>query len=734
MATQEGPCMKRVRVTDRSAEHRQRRAKSFRQAATALACVAIVLVGTQGGMLYDRSPISENVSLLSATAVPLAGLVVAVGLLMWSLTSTYAAVLRKDVTTFVSVWAALLVLWTGFRVFGAPDHLLSVVLFGIVALSVSLAVLIAVSYRSPKVLTAVVLSLVMAGLLLSVVGLREYLAEWRGGNPSWRVFAGFAVPNFLAGFFVAVIPLTLALLLGVKDRLSTLVLGFILVLQVLTMLLTQSRLGVMALLAGGLVFIALAWLRGLLKGLVGRRVLVIALALAVVGVIGARPVIQRLRASRDQSYSARFRVMTWRGAMRMVATHPLSGTGTGSFDSVYPRYAIVGYTQHAHNSFLQWACDNGLPGLFLLVGVLVLSLAGAVRASGGPSPPEWLLGEERLVATGIVAGLVGVIVHNVFDSDLYVPANTVAMAVLCGLAAALAARQAAQVSAGRARHGRQLPWWLWATPITILAVAGLIGGTRLLLARVHTVMATRAMATRDVIGALESFRAAAAASPWDPEPHLAIAALHDRLNESDAALAALRRAVAIAPSGKTYYRLGRYLISMGRPAEAVAELEKALRHDPRHLRTMLALADAYRATGRTEDAEKTYRTMITLHKSPVGQVRAIPEVVDWEYGFAYAGLAERDLSREDSEEALLHLKEAETILATLWKTRNDVMVRLRVSAETLREAAARYEWVLSQQVELLRRLGRDQDADEASQRLAAFRDELRKETGGPGTD
>jgi hypothetical protein len=121
--------------------------------------------------------------------------------------------------------------------------------------------------------------------------------------------------------------------------------------------------------------------------------------------------------------------------------------------------------------------------------------------------------------------------------------------------------------------------------------------------------------------------------------------------------------------------------------------------------------------------------MIELHRGPVGRIRALPEVVAWEYGIAYAAIAEALISSGKHTEAIPMLQDADQILGELWRTRHDAMVRMRVPADAMREAVARYEWVLAQLTACLRDAHRDAEADAAATRLTKFRQEHDRETG-----
>ncbi|MBM3493525.1 MAG: hypothetical protein FJX72_04265, partial [Armatimonadetes bacterium] len=498
------------------------------------------------------------------------------------------------------------------------------------------------------------------------------------------------------------------------------------------LLLTQSRLGVMSLAVGLVAFGASALvIRSARKrghapasggssgaGGTRARLIVMAALVLVVGLAAARPVLSRLRASRDQSPSARFRVMTWEGVRAMVAARPVMGSGTGAFDVRYPGYARVGYTQHAHNSFLQVAAETGVPGLALLAAMIAAVLAIGARGlrsvprADGPD-------HDALILAGLIAGLIGAIAHNVFDSDLYVPANAAIFGVVCGLTMAFAR----PATGGRAATARMWPSWARRIPTGMLGAGLLAAGAVAVPARSWIAEASAAMSAGDPYGALDAYRNASKLDPLDHDHRLAMAHVLNGMGEQASARQELVRATRLADIGKTWYRLGKHDLAAGDPASAVRSLERAHRSDPMHLRSRLALAEAYTSSGRRADAVSAYERMIRLYRSPVGRVRAIPEVVDWEYGIAFAGLAEAAIGDGRVAEAADLLDDAASVLRTLWRTRDDVMVRLRVTDDVMREATARYEWVLEQRVACLSRLGRTDLAQSAEAELSRFRQE-----------
>jgi hypothetical protein len=59
-----------------------------------------------------------------------------------------------------------------------------------------------------------------------------------------------------------------------------------------------------------------------------------------------------------------------RSSVLMVKERPLLGSGLATWSIVYPRYAVIDMTKasfHAHNDWMEWACDGGLPFLCIML-------------------------------------------------------------------------------------------------------------------------------------------------------------------------------------------------------------------------------------------------------------------------------------------------------------------------------------------------------------------------------
>jgi len=721
---------------------------------------ALFVAALGGGMLNDKViPTPEWGGPFSLLAVPLViGMIGAALVLAFWREEESRRFLLPPSSFFLlfAVWSVLSLIRSGYL------HA-SLTVLAILAAAIALGAVIVQAARRPKAAFALVVALVAIASVVAGIGINEYIRNWREGNALWRVFATFTVPNFLAGFLMMTVPVTAALFLAVRERYLTLLSGFALLLQAMCVLLTGSRFGLLTLVFTLVVFAILAWRSGALTGAARQRAFIVLGLVAAAALIGGRPVLKRLFSVGSESYSNQFRLYTWRGVTRMAQLNPFLGTGIGTFETAYPPYAEVGYTQHAHNSFIQLAGEIGFPGvMFLLIGLAGILAAGtaALRTTEGakgrgeaevteneegsaaadtsildttngrhaskrtrrrhaekkdtshPSVPP-----SPLLLAGLLAAIAGAVAHNLFDSDLYVPANALTLAAICGLILALTPHPITRSP----NH-----------PITrylAMVVALPLVGHALLTAGGRMQAYNAALAIRAGRGAeaLDGYQAAAGFERWNPEHYLSLATLYEASNQPEKARSALEGAVRVAPIGKTFYRFGRLLLRIGEKAQAVRMFERARQLEPGNLQNLLALAEAYKAAGRSADAESVYAHMIRLYRSPFGAVRPVPELVDWEFGVAYLGLAEAAIERGDREGAAANLEQGAGILGEFWRSRGLQIFRIRIRPDVLQNAMLRYDWALEQWIRALQDLGRPQEAAAIEERRAKFRAEREKE-------
>ncbi|MCP5118475.1 MAG: O-antigen ligase family protein, partial [bacterium] len=81
-----------------------------------------------------------------------------------------------------------------------------------------------------------------------------------------------------------------------------------------------------------------------------------------------------------------YRPEIFESTFAMIAAKPWTGFGLGTFPNVYPAFALFDIGQlvnHAHNDWLEWAAEGGIPLVLLLAAFVAWSLPGAIRSVWG---------------------------------------------------------------------------------------------------------------------------------------------------------------------------------------------------------------------------------------------------------------------------------------------------------------------------------------------------------------
>jgi hypothetical protein len=199
--------------------------------------------------------------------------------------------------------------------------------------------------------------------------------------------ATFALANSLAGFLVPWLLMTLAIGglagqagAGAKNH-SQIAWAAVCALPLaLCLLLTKSRAGYLAMLAGFSALLFVAWrIRGRIWDVAVAAAFIGAILLAIGYISGALD----LEIITESVKSLSYRLHYWRGALGMVHDHPLFGCGPGNFQDEYTLYKLPEASEvvaDPHNfAFEIWA-TSGTPALILLLMIL---LAGAVESYRG---------------------------------------------------------------------------------------------------------------------------------------------------------------------------------------------------------------------------------------------------------------------------------------------------------------------------------------------------------------
>ncbi len=276
--------------------------------------------------------------------------------------------------------------------------------------------------------------LVIMSTLVALHGVYQYIigvqipSTWLDateGGVRTRVFSILTSPNVLGSYLVLVIPITVSQILSARGRLLRYFYSLCLMPMVLSLIFTYSR-GAWLAMAGAFV----------IYGLIYNWRILLGLAAVVYGAPKLIPGISsRIGYMFSPAYllsSARAgRVARWNTALDKLQANPLFGEGFGRYGgAVAARY--IPTSNYVDNFYLKTAAESGLVGLGALVLLLVSGIRCILNSYRRLTDP-YLKG----LAGGLIAGLVGVLLHNGVENIFEVPAMTSYFWLLLGMTAVL---------------------------------------------------------------------------------------------------------------------------------------------------------------------------------------------------------------------------------------------------------------------------------------------------------
>jgi putative inorganic carbon (HCO3(-)) transporter len=209
-------------------------------------------------------------------------------------------------------------------------------------------------------------------------------------------------------------------------------LRLMLVIMVVALVMTRSRMGNTAFFASMLVTgaLGLALSRHAPRGTVILIASLVVIDLALIGTwFGVEKTVQRIKETTVQNVEERVDPSVY--AVKILADYPVFGTGGGTFYTAFSRYRghdITDFYDHVHNDYMQFLTETGVLGA-LLLGLLVLaSFACAILAQARRRDPL-----ARGVSFGVVMGVMAIGIHSTVDFNLQIPANAFLFTILLAL-------------------------------------------------------------------------------------------------------------------------------------------------------------------------------------------------------------------------------------------------------------------------------------------------------------
>jgi len=392
----------------------------------------------------------------------------------------------------VSGAGGLLVLWTVAVFYAKNDQEISVppLLYPLLAFTLLIAVQLSFHLTASRFTTAMEFLLLLSMLILVFLSAQvlRTLVDWRsfawfimifaflvaglgilqhltfngrlywfremryGGIP----FGPYVNRNHFAGFAELVLPMTLVpLLLGKVRRERLMIVGILAIIPLSALLLSASRGGIIGF-GAELAFLLLVVI---LRRTAGKNLFV---AIAVLGAafltvswLGVNQLLSRFSSLQTLEVQQAKRTSMIQGTWHIFLDHPVSGTGLGTLQQVYPPYETLydgKIVNHTHNDYLEALAETGAIGGLCCAWFLGTLFVSTLRFL--QSDDNSFASTLRLCGSTACWGL---LVHSVADFNLHIPANLLLFLLMSLLATAEFPQVAREARSGRRRRGHGKP-------------------------------------------------------------------------------------------------------------------------------------------------------------------------------------------------------------------------------------------------------------------------------------
>ena len=270
---------------------------------------------------------------------------------------------------------------------------------------------------NPKTVSRILISAVGTGMVVALIGIIQFvfLGQWRAYS-----IIGLNQGNTLAGYLMLIIPITLAGYYSFAEKRIKTISLIASIIQIICLIMTQSRGGVTALIAVFILFIVVTFRQDI------KKIIKISIVWLLVGIgvwvlssflfpIFLKMIKLRVNTVSVNDVAMWTRFQLYYSAINMFKSNPIWGIGLGNFFFSYPKYGAIatlpGLWSSAHNIYLHILAEQGIIGFILFYGIIVyclIKLFRIIKMAKQATQRWWYL--------GLIGSIVSVMVHGLVDS------------------------------------------------------------------------------------------------------------------------------------------------------------------------------------------------------------------------------------------------------------------------------------------------------------------------------
>ncbi|OGF49903.1 MAG: hypothetical protein A2231_01585 [Candidatus Firestonebacteria bacterium RIFOXYA2_FULL_40_8] len=287
----------------------------------------------------------------------------------------------------------------------------------------------------------------ISGLLVSIIGIFQFFHldfVFKVSNFTGRISSTLGNANFLAGYLILLIPVSLSLFFVVEDLIFKIIYAVNTVVLGAALFFTQTLNAWIGLALGMLVFggLFIIFIPKYRKLIIISAVVLTSIASILVFSFKPEEALGKLeKIGQFETFSERGRWIMWQSAVSMIKERPVFGFGAGTYRVNFTEHEakllktkeFTGYphviTKDAHNDYLQISSELGLTGILLLLLFIGSVIFGAVRNLAKEEI------DKKVIYIGLVCSLLAFLVHMFFNFPMKIAPSAVLFYMFLGLLA-----------------------------------------------------------------------------------------------------------------------------------------------------------------------------------------------------------------------------------------------------------------------------------------------------------